>query len=315
MKSTLASLPLDASLLVLFDEIYRLRSVTRAAEALNLSQPTVSVWLGKLRRQLRDPLFVRTSAGMRPTPRADALIDPAREALALLRRIASSVDAFDAATARRVFRIAMTDASHITLLPRLLAHLREVAPVVSLEVSPISAATAQALESGAADLALGFVTGLENGFHEHALYAQDFVCLVGARHPRIANAFTLRAFTEEAHVAVLSSKSYPMLNAALARQRIARRIFLELPGFLGLAAIVSSTDLIATIPRRIGETLAANGGVRVFPCPVKIAPFNVKQYWHSRYHHDAGHRWLRSVCAELFAKPVARHKIRGSSLT
>jgi DNA-binding transcriptional LysR family regulator len=308
VKSTVASLPLDASLLVLFDEIYRLRSVTRAAEVLDLSQPTVSVWLGKLRRQLRDPLFVRTSAGMQPTPRADALIDPAREALTLLRRIATGVDVFDAATARRIFRLAMTDASHITLLPRLLAHLRAVAPGVGLEVAPISSGTAQALEAGGADLALGFVTGLESGFHEQALYAQDFVCLVGTRHPRITSTFTLRAFTEEAHVAVLSSTSYPMLSAALGRQRIVRRVFLELPGFLGLAAIVSSTDLIATVPRTIGETLAATGGIRVFPCPVKIAPFNVKQYWHARYHHDAGHRWLRSVCATLFAKPILRHR-------
>ena len=306
MKSSLASLPLDASLLVLFDEIYRQRSVTRAADALDLSQPTVSVWLGKLRRQLKDPLFVRTSGGMQPTPRADALIDAAREALALLRRIASGVDVFEAATARRVFRLAMTDASHITLLPRLLAHLRVVAPGIGLEVAPIAAGTAQALESGAADLALGFVTGLETGFHEQTLYAQDFVCLVGARHPRIGGAFTLRAFTEEAHVAVLSSTSYPMLNAALARQRIARRVFLELPGFLGLAAIVSSTDLVATVPRTIGETLAAGGGIRVLPCPVKVAPFNVKQYWHARYHHDAGHRWLRSVCATLFTRPLKR---------
>jgi DNA-binding transcriptional LysR family regulator len=307
MKSTLASLPLEASLLVLFDEIYRLKSVTGAAESLDLSQPTVSVWLGKLRRQLRDPLFVRTSAGMQPTPLADALIDPAREALALLRRIASGVDTFDPLSARRVFRIAMTDASHITLLPRLLAHLREVAPGIGVEVAPINATTGQALEAGTSDLALGVVPGLETGFHEQALYAQDFVCLVGARHPRIAGTLTLRTFTEEAHVAVLSSISYPMVNAALARQRIARRLYLELPGFLGLAAIVSSTDLIATVPRGIGETLAAGGGVRVLPCPVKIAPYDVKQYWHARYHHDAGHRWLRSVCATLFAKR-ARYK-------
>jgi DNA-binding transcriptional LysR family regulator len=196
----------------------------------------------------------------------------------------------------------MTDASHITLLPRLLADLRAIAPGVGLAVAPIDASTARALEAGEADLALGFVAGLESGFYEQALYKQDFVCLVSARHPRLRDTLTLRNYREEAHVAVLSSTSYPMINAAMKRQRIARRVHLELPGFLGLAAIVSSTDLVATVPRTIGETLARNGELRVLPCPVKLTTFSVKQYWHARYHHDPGHRWLRARCAELFAQ-------------
>ena len=301
MKSTLAGQPVDTGLLVLFDEIYQTQSVTRAAEKLDLSQPTVSVWLAKLRRAFGDPLFVRTAGGMKPTPRAEMLIGPAREALALLRGL-SGTASFDASTARRVFRLCMTDASHITLLPRLLAHMRAIAPGVGLAVAPIDASTARVLEAGEADLALGFVAGLESGFYEQALYKQDFVCLVSARHPRLRETLPLRNYREEAHVAVLSSTSYPMINAAMKRQKIARRVHLELPGFLGLAAIVSSTDLVATVPRTIGEALARNGELRVLPCPVKLTTFSVKQYWHGRYHHDPGHRWLRARCAELFAQ-------------
>lgn len=77
---------------------------------------------------------------------------------------------------------------------------------------------------------------------------------------------------------------------------------LELPGFLGLAAIVSSTDLIATVPRMIGAALARMGPIKIFPCPVKVPTFTVKQYWHARYHHDPGLRWLRGVCAQLLAR-------------
>ena len=302
MKSTVAGQPVDTGLLVLFDEIYQTQSVTRAAEKLGLSQPTVSVWLAKLRRALGDPLFVRTAGGMKPTPRAETLIGPAREALALLRGLSGAGSAFDPSSAGRVFKLCMTDASHITLLPRLLAYLRAIAPGVGLAVAPIDASTARALESGEADLALGFVAGLESGFYEQALYKQDFVCLVSARHPRLRDTLTLRNYREEAHVAVLSSTSYPMINTAMKRQRIARRVHLELPGFLGLAAIVSSTDLVATVPRTIGETLARNGELRVLACPVKLTTFSVKQYWHARYHHDPGHRWLRARCAELFAQ-------------
>jgi DNA-binding transcriptional LysR family regulator len=295
----------DTRLLVLFDEIYRTQSMTRAAERLELSQPTASIWLSKLRRDWRDPLFVRTSAGMQPTPRADALIGPAREALAMLRRLSGDEAAFDPASVQRTFRICMTDASHITLLPKILAYVRSVGPGIRLEIAPISAGTGRLLETGDADLALGYIPGLEAGFHEQPIYRQDFVCLVNARHPRIGATFSVRAYRDEAHIGILSSTSYPMLQASLRQQGIERRILLELPGFLGLAAIVSSTDLVATVPRNIGETVARMGAIRVFACPVKVPPFMVKQYWHARYHHDPGIRWLRAACARLLAPDSA----------
>ena len=307
MAPEIGALPRDARTLVLFDEIYRTQSMTRSAEQLGLSQPTASIWLSKLRRQWRDPLFVRTSAGMQPTPRADELIGPVREALSLLRRLSGGRPDFDPTLAQRNFRICMTDASHITMLPKILARIRGVGPNIRLEVANIAANTPQMLESGEADLALGFIPGLESGFHEQALYTQDFVCLVNARHPRIADVFNARAYRDEAHIGILSSTSYTMLQSSLKRQRIDRRVMLELPGFLGLATVVASTDLIATVPRTIGETLARTGTIKVYPCPVRMPTFAVKQYWHDRYHHDAGHRWLRSLCAELFsANPPPR---------
>lgn len=297
----LRDLPRDARQLVLFDELYRGATLTRAAQTLGLSQPTASIWLAKLRRQLADPLFVRTSTGVRPTPRAEALIGDVREALALLRGIAGKPRTFEPGASGRLFRVAMTDASHITLLPRLLGRLRGEAPGVGLEVVPISGDTPRALEGGGADLAIGFIAGLGAGFREQVLYAQDFVCLVGARHPRIGATMTLRAYQDEAHVGILSTASYATLQTSLARERIRRRVLLELPGFLGLATIIAETDLIATVPRHIGETLAASGAIRVVPCPVKVAGFTVRQYWHERFHRDPGHRFLRALCAELFA--------------
>jgi len=291
---------LDVKLLRLFDLLHSTGSVTRSAEQLEQSQPTVSIWLARLRKELHDPLFVRTPAGMLPTPRADALIGTAREALASLRRLSAWAPDFVPASTQRRFRICMTDASHITLLPRLLAHVRAQAPLVRLEAARIDADTGRALQSGDADLALGLVPGLESGFYQQTLFAQDWVCLANPRHPRIGDALTLRAYKDEAHIGIVSGTGYQLLDAALKRRHIERRVLLELPGFLGLAAIVSTTDLIATLPRQIGETLARVGGLKVLASPVAIPGFTVKQHWHARYHDDPGNRWLRSVCAALF---------------
>ena len=299
---------LDIKLLRLFDLLYSTRSVTRAAEQLGQSQPTVSIWLGKLRQQLHDPLFVRTPAGMQPTPRADALIGTAREALDSLRRLSQWQPKFMPENAQRRFRICMTDASHITLLPQLLAHVRATAPKVRLEAARIDANTAQALQSGEADLAVGYIPWLESGFYQQTLFPQDWVCLVNPRHPRIDDRLSLKAYQQEAHIGIVSGTGYQLLDAAISERQVRREVLLELPGFLGLAAIVSTTDLIATLPRHIGETLAQLSRLKVLPVPLPIPPFTVKQHWHARYHHDAANRWLRGVCAALFMAPAARAK-------
>lgn len=299
---------LDVKLLRLFELLHGTRSVTRAAEQLGQSQPTVSIWLGRLRRELHDPLFVRTPAGMQPTPRADALIPVVRQALQSLRQLSTTDVQFDAATTTRRFRICMTDASHITLLPQILAHVRALAPQASLVAARIDAETGQALQNGEADLAIGLVPWLESGFYQQTLFPQDWVCLANRAHPRIGASFSLRAYKDEGHVAISAGTGAELLEGALTRQRIRRRVMLELPGFLGLAAIISTTDLVATLPRHIGETLARAGGLRVMACPFAVPSFTVKQHWHERYHHDASNRWLRGVCAGLFTQTSRRAK-------
>jgi DNA-binding transcriptional LysR family regulator len=300
---------LELKLLQLFDVLYTTRSVTRAADVLGQSQPTVSIWLAKLRRELRDPLFVRTPTGMQPTPQADTLISQARDILESLRRLSVWEPTFVPATAQRRFRICMTDASHVTLLPELLAHVRAVAPQVRLEAARIDGNTAHALESGEADLALGYIPWLESGIYQQTLFPQNWVCLANAQHPRIGKTLTLPMYKEEAHIGVVAGTGYQLLEATLASRRIKRRVVLELPGFLGLVRIVATTDLIVTLPRHIGETLAKMGGLRVFACPIPIPTFTVKQHWHARYHQDPGNRWLRGVIATLFLQ----HAVRGAN--
>ena len=302
---------LDAKWLRLFEQIFATRSVTRSAEALGQSQPTVSIWLGKLRERLGDPLFVRTADGMLPTPRAQALIGPVRDALRALGEIAAPQAPFDPATSTRPWRICMTDASHATVLPRLLARLRAQAPHATVTAVRIDDGTAAALQSGAADIAVGYIPGLDTGFYQQALFEQDWICLAGPANTRIGATLTLRGYREAFHVATAGGTGAADLEAALARARVTRQVMLTLPGFLGLAATVSASDLVATLPRQIGELLARNAGLRVLACPFAVPPFTVKQHWHARFHQDAANRWLREQVAGLLMAPApARTRVR-----
>ena len=160
----------------------------------------------------------------------------------------------------------------------------------------------QALQSGEADLALGLIPNLETGFYQQTLFRQDFICLTGARHPRVKASLSLAQYQTEGHIGIVSGSGQQLLEEAVKQFGIERRIVLRRPGSLGLTAILAASDLIVTLPRHIGETLAALGGLRVHACPFPIPPFSVKQHWHARYHHDTANRWLRGLCAGLFLR-------------
>ena len=193
---------MDTKLLAVFDEVYKTRSVSRAGDNLGLSQTSVSLALGRMRRQFNDPLFVRTSEGMLPTPHAVALVGLLRQALELLRTATHQQVVFDPATSNRRFRISMTDISHLQFLPALMQRVGKLAPEVHIEMLRITAATPKLLEAGESDLAVGFMPELEAGFYQQKLFDQGFACVVRRNHPRIEARMTSSIYKRERHVAI-----------------------------------------------------------------------------------------------------------------
>ena len=297
---------IDLRLLSVFDEIYKTRSVSAAALALGLGQPAVSVALAKLRLQLKDPLFVRTSVGMEPTPFGESLVPRVRSVLDAVDQVLGYRNDFDPSTSARTFRICMTDISQLVLLPPLLKRLGESAPGLRIEIFPLSGQTARLLESGEADLALGFMPQLEAGFYQQLLFNQSFSCMVSAHHPRIGERLSLAQFEAENHVVVSASGSAPLiLDREIARLGIRRKIALQIPNFLGAAFVVEHTDHLITIPQRLGDVLQGRGALRILPVPFALPSYSVKQHWHERYHHDPGSRWLRGVISQLMSEAPA----------
>lgn len=302
---------IDLRLLSVFDEVYKTRSVSGAAEVLDMSQPAVSVALAKLRQHFGDALFVRTSAGMEPTPLGEGLVRPVRDALSALDAVLGHHQGFDPTSSHRTFRVCMADISQLVLLPRLWERLRRSAPHIHIEILPLSSDIGRQLESGEADLALGFMPQLEAGFYQTVLFEQTFVCLVSAHHPRVRKSLTLAQFQQEDHAVISSSGAAPLLiDQAIARQGIQRKVALKIPNFIGAALVVEHTDLVITIPSRLAEVLRDRGELRSFPVPFALPGYQVKQHWHERYHQDPGSCWLRQVIAELMQAPVRTKRAR-----
>lgn len=287
---------LDLRHLRILVALYATKNVTRAAEAVGLSQSSVSVVLAQLREHYGDPLFVRTSGGMQATPRTELLLPVVCQALQLLdQSLVRAVD-FNPAEIKRKFRICMTDVGHFTLLPRLLSKILPLAPHVTIEVVNLSHETARHLESSEADLAMGFTMDIKAGFYQQKLFDEGFVCIVARDHPRIIDRMTLAQLQQEKHVKVmLSATAHWIVDKILERKGVQRVFAVTVPTFLGLGQVVASSDMVAIVPLRLGAIFAAESGVKIVPSPVRFPSYAVVQYWHDRYHRDPGNIWLRSL--------------------
>lgn len=297
---------LDLKVVAIISDLYTSRSVSTTAANLSIRQSTVSMALAKLRRHFEDPLFVRTSAGMEPTPRGAELIEVLRSAEFYLRKALEHRVAFDPASSDRVFRLASTDIAQLTLLPTLLKRLKRISPAVSVALSTISDRTPSLLESGELDLAVGFVNPKGTGFYGQRLFQDRFVCAVRADHPRVAKALTLDQFEKEQHVAVSTSGTgHSIVEEKLAENGIRRQIGLHVPTFLGLGPILANTDLVATLPEQLGNYLAQSGKIKLVGLPIDIPPYFIYQLWHERVMHDPASQWFRKVVAGLFLRAAA----------
>jgi DNA-binding transcriptional LysR family regulator len=293
---------LDLDWLGVFVEVYKTQSVSRAAQRLGMAQASASIALNKLRRHFDDRLFSRTSQGMEPTPRAQLIYPELHEALSRIEKARGTPRAFSPADAQREFRICMTDISEIVLLPKLINHLQLTAPGMSVEAEKTSPETRRRLESGEVDLAVGFTPDLDAGFYQQALFAQDFVCLASAEHPRVRSKLSRRTFSAEGHIVVSASGTgHAIVDKVLAKHMIERRVVLRVPSFLGVARIVAQTHLLVIVPRLLGNTLASQERVQLLEPPVPLPAYKVKQHWHERFNADAGNVWLRRTMADLFS--------------
>jgi DNA-binding transcriptional LysR family regulator len=289
-------------LLAIVSELQKTRSVSQTAENLDMSQSAVSMSLARLRRHFNDPLFVRTSTGMEPTPHAAELINLLQRAGDLLQTALGHHVVFDPGTSKRCFTLHSTDIAQVTLLPKLMKPLRQCAPGVQIHLSRIADVTPRMLESGEADLAIGFIPPMGAGFCQQRLFKERFVCAVRQNHPRIGDTLSIDQFQQETHLAIATAGTgHSIVERTLEAKGVTRKIGLTVPSFLGIATLIGSLDYVAILPEQLGQHLAHTAGAKVLPLPMAVPPYFIVQHWHERYTHDPASRWLRALVAELFS--------------
>lgn len=293
---------LDLNLLVTFEVLMSEGSVTRAAERLSRTQSAVSHSLARLREQLGDPLLVKVGGAMVPSPFAQTLVEELRPILRSIQRIAALPQHFDPATSERVFRVEVSDFTP-SVLPEVMARVRNQAPRVAVEWSTPGTHTPMAVADGHVDVALlSSATNVPEGVVRQDAGALRLRTYLRKDHPAIVS-WGLAEWGRWPHVQVmLGDRQRTTLDSAISEGQIRRIIGARVPHFSCVPELLARTDMLATLPLLLPEDLLERSKLRALDPPMPIAPVPLSYFWSFRLTNDPGARWIRSIVMETFAE-------------
>ncbi|MDX1802459.1 MAG: LysR family transcriptional regulator [Alcanivorax sp.] len=302
MKLNLRSV--DLNLLPVFDAIMEAGQLSRAAEALGMSQPAISAALQRLRHTLGDELFIRTRHGMQPTPRARELHPLIRGQLEGLRDALDPDNRFTPATSERHFRILSVDYFEMVILPGLLTRLRAQAPHIVLEISVADDQTNAALHRGQADLAVDAFIADDPKLPRQVLLEEALVVVARHDHPTLRGRCGKRQFLHAEHVVLPDRNRRLPLDQILQKPGWQRRTGARVTQFASMLATCARSDMIATVPERLARQYGPALGLQVLPFPAALPPVPIYMSWSQAQHRDPAHRWLREqLLAEAGGHP------------
>lgn len=304
---------IDLNLLSVFDALFEVRSVTRVADRLGLTQSAVSHALGRLRRMLDDPLFIRSPGGLQPSARAEQIAPGVRASLQQLRDALAS-PCFDPASATRNFTIAAGAYFCAVIVPPLVEHVRRMAPGVSVQIVPLIGNGTTLLDRGIIDLALSGMQDIPSRFMTKPLFREEMVWIARGTGPLAGQSPSLAQVLREPRVRIATHRQFAAPKAleddlADAADQViewdphpATHAPATVYDSRAAVAIVGRTDMVACVSRRIAERATLSDDVIVLMPAARSEAIGLAMTWHRRHDADAGFGWLRDLISTIAAQ-------------
>ncbi|SFC28870.1 DNA-binding transcriptional regulator, LysR family [Marinospirillum celere] len=288
---------LDLNLLPILQVLLQERHVSRAAEQLEMSQPAVSRALARLRRELGDPLLVRTSRGFDLSSRAQEIQTQLSPLLQQLTDLVQS-PVFDPATDTSLIRLTGLDLELAIYFPRLVKHLRRLVPGLRLETVRQEEDSFSMLDRDEVHFSLSGLqpASAENSLHRRVIDTMPLLCVMAENHPLATQPLTPVSYAAAAHGLVsITGRGPGSMDKVLAQLGLTRQVMLRLSSFMSVADFCEDTDLVFTLPQRLAERVVRNRRLclRELPDTLQPSPVSFYLYWHSRHHHDPKMLWIR----------------------
>lgn len=291
-------LEIDGRLLRLFLIVFEEQSVTRAAARLDLTQSAVSHGLEKLRKIIKDPLFVRSGRGITATYVAEQMVEDVRGLLRGMRSL-SEPRGFKLEAVAGKFVIAANDILWPLLLSDLFIAITAQAPNLDLRIVNAGPDAINSLREGHFDLVLTPILPQGSEFKQQKLFEDEYVCFFD---PKCTDApKTLDDYLSRHHARIVfSTIETNLIDQLLSTMGKNRRVALQVPSFAGLPGLMKGTELIALLPSSIRESIMIDFDVG--PSPVMIDDLKMYQIWHSRDDDSPLHEWIRTFLKQLASK-------------
>ena len=294
----------DLNLLKAFDALISERAVTRAAVRIGLSQPAMSHALARLRGLFADELFVRTQSGMEPTARAREIAPLVSAAIEHIEAALNLGVGFDPAKSAGVFTAGMAEYAEVALVGRLAAAFASEAPRATLRLLPLTGVdAAEQLERGAIDVAVAHLRALPTAIESTMLLRDPFVAVMRTGHPLADESLSLEAYAAQRHILVAPrGDTAGAIDRILVDFGLRRRIALLVATYLALPAALAGSDLVAAVPLRAAQQIAAIAEIAIRPLPVDLA-VTVSMAWHRRAASEPAQAWFRALLIDAAADP------------
>jgi DNA-binding transcriptional LysR family regulator len=290
---------INLNLLVVFDAIMSQRSLTRAGQALGLSQPAISHALGQLRHMLDDPLFVRARGEMRPTARAREIAGPLHAALEQINASLTQALPFDPLKHDLCLRIGMTDYTAFTLLGRITDRVRSISPRCRIQVRAVTPATfGDMLENQDIDLCIASAGFSDNVNESEVLFFEHWVCARSAGRSAGEDVISLADYLSADHL-VIGEEMVNHVDRLLAQRQLKRRNVIGMPFCLVAPTLAEQTDVMVTLPMRVATGFASRSSIALYHVPFETRGFPVRLAWSRRHGSDPAIAWLRGVILEV----------------
>lgn len=287
----------DLNLLKTLDAIFTEGSITRAAKTLHITQPALSHSLARLREQVGDPLFVRQGREVVPTPLARRMIVPVRRALRALEITLNELERFDPAGTPRHFNIGVRDVMEAVLLPPLMKHIDEHAPLVDVTAARVPRSELESeLAAGSLDLALDVMLPMSDSIRRTRVSGDRLMVIARNGHPEVGKGMSMDTYMRQDHVLVSSRRSgLSIEDAALNAQGLQRQVRLRCQHYFAACRVVSETDLILTMPEQYARLANQHFDNMVLPFPLEKPELDVYLYWHANAENEPANKWLREL--------------------
>jgi DNA-binding transcriptional LysR family regulator len=292
---------LDLNLLTVFEAIYELGTVTKAADRLVLSKSATSHALSRLRDACGEELFVRAGQGLSPTPVATTMYPAVKQGLEALRASLAEATGFDPSRSERRFRLSIPHPLGPFYALDLLAAAAAVAPGVGLIFDTTSRPPnlEQDLRNGLVDMAIDWLPAELEPLVNEKLFDDRLVLVARNGHPSAKTGATIKDLQEQKLVALHPRRHQAdhVPQAIWEFFKLELNITLHVSELLEIPAIVASSNLLGNFLASMGPLMEKALGLQILTIPLELPAVPIYAVWHESRRNDAAHRWLREIVA------------------